>query len=133
MTPVRRVAARPRATRRRGLASGTILRRGLGVHPAATTAASKRRQDRTNRRAPEASRRRCLSSKQLQRFDGKHRSLGPRRLAPPSAKYETLPRCWCVKLPTDRTAQTRRLLVAYAVAPLSSEIYRDARYACWQC
>eukprot|EP00964_Phaeocystis_antarctica_P091470 scaffold58669_cov62-Phaeocystis_antarctica.AAC.1 len=117
MTPVD-ASARPRATRRRGLAGGTILRRGLGVPSigprpvltiaAVTTAASKRRQDRSNRRAPEDSCRRCLSSKQLQRFDAKHRSPGPRRLAPPSAEYETLPRCWCVKLPTDRTAQTRR-------------------------
>ena len=76
---------------------------------AATTTASKARQDSSNRRAPEACCRRCLSSKQLQRFDGKHRSPGPKRLAPPRNKYETLPRCWCVKLPTtDRTAQTRR-------------------------
>eukprot|EP00964_Phaeocystis_antarctica_P010372 scaffold5708_cov72-Phaeocystis_antarctica.AAC.5 len=54
------------ATRRRGLAGGTILRRGLGVPSigprsvltiaAATTAASKGRQDSTNCRAPEASR-----------------------------------------------------------------------------
>ena len=49
-----------------------------------------------------------MSSKQLQRFDGKHRSPRPRRLAPPSTKYETLPRCWCVKLPTDRTAQRKK-------------------------
>eukprot|EP00964_Phaeocystis_antarctica_P084767 scaffold53455_cov68-Phaeocystis_antarctica.AAC.3 len=121
-------SARPRAIRRRGLAGGTILRRGLGVPSigprsvltiaAATTAASKFRQDGTDCRAPEDSCRRCLSLKQLQRFDGKHRSPGPRRLAPPSAKYETLPRLG--RSPRSDTP-IKGILVAYAVTPLISD------------